>query len=251
MAAPDGIPALGGLDAVEIKLNFDPDQIEDALRVFGFNTSGKQRRIWFGEILDGEQGPDALPLLARGVILRVRAKNSSGDVTVKLRCPDGGIDIPAWRDGPGRSRDAKIEGDWASKRLVSASLSHDLDEDALPALNTELPPIEPLLSETQRDLATQVLVPTHQVRLLGPIQARKWDAAHDGDVEAELWEIDAKRFLEISLRVTDDPVAAVQHLQQRATTGGLDITAAGQDTKTTTVLQHLAKRVHDQARQIR
>jgi hypothetical protein len=105
-----------------------------------------------------------------GVIVRVRAKKKSGDVTIKLRDPDGGIDVRAWRAGAGNSSDAKIECDWAGKRLVSASLGHDLDEDA--------------------------------VR-----------------------EVDA-----------------TQRLQQRATDGGLDITAAGQETKMTTVLRHLTTR---------
>lgn len=76
----------------------------------------------------------------------------------------------ARRAGAGNRSDAKIEGDWAGKRLVSASLGHDLDEDA--------------------------------VR-----------------------EVDV-----------------VQRLQQRATDGGLDITAAGQETKTTTVQRRLATR---------
>jgi hypothetical protein len=50
------------------------------------------------------------------------------------------------------------------------------------------------------------------------------------------------RFLEISIFVTQDPAGARQRLQQRATDGGLDITAAGQETKTTTVLRHVATR---------
>jgi hypothetical protein len=66
-----------------------------------------------------------------GVIVRVRAKKKSGDVTIKLRDPDGGIDARAWRAGAGNRSDAKIEGDWTGKRLVSASLGHDLDEDAV------------------------------------------------------------------------------------------------------------------------
>jgi hypothetical protein len=65
----------GSLDGVEIKLNFDAVQIDDALRVFGLGAdAGKPRRIWFGEILDGAEGAGALPLLGRGVIVRVRAK---------------------------------------------------------------------------------------------------------------------------------------------------------------------------------
>ena len=81
MATQPGPSAIDGLDGVEIKLNFDAAQIDDALRVFGLGAdAGKPRRIWFGEILDGAEGAGALPLLARGVIVRIRAKKKSGDL---------------------------------------------------------------------------------------------------------------------------------------------------------------------------
>src|SRR4051812_33400653 len=83
-----------GLDSFELKLNFDADQVENALRVFGFDPDkGKPRKIWFGEVVDGLDGPDTLPLAARGIILRVRRKKKGGDVTVKLRGPDGCVDV--------------------------------------------------------------------------------------------------------------------------------------------------------------
>jgi hypothetical protein len=212
------------------------------MRVFGLSAdAGKPRRIWFGEVLDGLEGPGVLPLLARGVILRVRGKKKTGDVTGKLRCPDGGIDTHAWREGAGKSQDAKIEGDWAGKRLVSASLGNDLDEVAVEELKAAHPSVAQLLSPEQRNLATQMLVPLEHVELLGPIEAQKWEAENDGDVEAELWEVDALRFLEVSVLVTKDPVSAMEQLRQRAAEGGLDV-AAYQETKTTTVLRHLATR---------
>jgi len=238
--AAAGLPALGGLDGVEIKLNFDAAQIDDALRVFGFAAGeGKPRRIWFGEVLDGVGGPGALPLSTRGIVLRVRAKKNGGDVTVKLRCADGGIDVPAWREGAGRNQNAKIEGDWAGKRLVSASLGDDFNQAAMRELEAAHPSIASLLSSEQHSLAEQLLIPLGRVTLLGPISAQKWEAGNGGDVEAEMWEVDTLRFLEISALVTEDPSGVMEQLRQRAEQGGLKI-AAGQDTKTTTVLQHLA-----------
>jgi hypothetical protein len=242
MTAATGLPTLRGLDGVEIKLNFNDAHIDAALGVFGLSTdAGKARRIWFGEVLDGLEGRDALPLLNRGVILRVRGKNNGGDVTVKLRGPDGCIDIREWRESVGDSADAKIEGDWASKRLVSASLGSDLDRATVQQFNGEPPSIGELLSSELRSLTKQLLIPLKQVTLLGPIAARKWEAKNDGDVEAELWEVDTLRFLEVSLLVRHDPVAAMEQLKKRATDGGLDLSAS-QDTKTTTVLRHLATR---------
>jgi hypothetical protein len=241
MTATTGSPGLRGLDGIEIKLNFTPEQIDDALRVFGLSAvAGKPRRIWFGEVLDGLQGPEALPLSARGVIVRVRAKRNSGDVTVKLRGPDGGIDVRAWRESVGRSADAKIEGDWASRRLVSASLGSDLSRASVDGLNAEPPPsIAGLLSSEQRRLADQMLVPLEHVALLGPITATKWEAENDGDVEAELWVVGSLRFLEVSLLVTQNPDEARDGLRERAAAGGLD-TSADQETKTAQVLRHLA-----------
>ena len=43
----------GGL-AVEIRVNVGAAQIEKAMQVFGIDPDeGKQRRIWFGEVVDG------------------------------------------------------------------------------------------------------------------------------------------------------------------------------------------------------
>jgi hypothetical protein len=234
-ATPDG------LDSFELKLNFDADQIENALRVFGFDPDkGKPRKIWFGEVVDGLDGPDTLPLAARGIILRVRRKKKGGDVTVKLRGPDGCVDVTAWRDGAGSSPHAKVEGDWAAKRLVSASLGRDLDEAAaVREMDVTKPSLTSLLTAEQLSLITQLLVPLPRVPLLPPIMAKKWEAVDE--VEAELWEVDHLRFLEISVLVKDDPAGAMERLRKRATGGGLSLTA-NQETKTTTVLRHLATR---------
>jgi len=98
-----------------------------------------------------------------------------------------------------------------------------------------------LLSEEQRLLAQDLMVPLAPVTLLGPITAKKWEAKHDDDVAAELWTVDALRFLEVSVVSTDDPESAKAALEQRAHDGGLEL-VPGQDTKTSTVLTYLATR---------
>ena len=227
----------------EIKLNFGAAQIEKAMQVFGIAPDkGKDRRIWFGDIRDGLDGLDALPLSGRGVILRVRAKKNGGDVTLKLRGPDGCLDVDTWRMRTGAfGDDAKIEGDWAGRRLVSASLSADLDDAARASLGDPDPSVTDLLSAEQRQLAGDLLVPLAPVTLLGPITAKKWDPNDDHAVAAELWTVDDLRFLEISIVTDDDPEKAQAALEQRATDGGLTLTP-GQETKTSTVLKHLASR---------
>jgi len=67
--------ATDGPTRFEIKLNVEAPQIAKAMQIFGIEEhDGKDRRIWFGEIIDGRDGITALPLSARGVILRVRTK---------------------------------------------------------------------------------------------------------------------------------------------------------------------------------
>jgi hypothetical protein len=228
---PDDAP--DDVDQFEIKVNFGAAQIEKAMQVFGLDPdAGKDRRIWFGEITNGRDGREALPLLGRGVILRVRAKEDEGDVTLKLRGPDGCIDAGAWRDRT-RGLDAKVEGDWAGRRLVSASLSADFD-----AAGDELdhPSLTALMSDAQRALARELLIPISAVELLGPIASRKWKV---GDVEAERWVVDDLTFLEISVVTKKDPEKAQHRLEQHARDGGLKL-EDDQEPKTTRVLRHLA-----------
>ena len=230
------------MSAVEIKLNFDAAQIEEAKRVFGLDGVAERRRIWFGEVVDGLDGQDSLPLLGRGVILRVRDKHKS-DATLKLRAPDGAIDAAAWKD---RTKDlgkaAKLEGDWAGdRRATSASLNSDLDVAAAEELKADHPSVSKLLSEAQCELAADLMIPLNRLVLLGPIAALKWEAA-DG-VEAEYWDAGGDlRFLEISITEKDDPVGAMNRLVQRAKDGGLKIDGAMQEPKTTRVLKELARR---------
>jgi hypothetical protein len=225
-----------GVDRFEIKVNFAAAQIDKAMEVFGIDpAAAKQRRIWFGEVVSGRDGRGALPLLERGVILRVRAKAHSGDVTVKLRGPDGCLDVAAWRART-QGLDAKVEGDWAARHLVSASLDATF-EASVP--NGSAPAPATVLSTAQKALARDLLVPLDQVELLGPIDARKWDPDGDDGVAAELWTVDDLRFLEVSVVTEDDPEKAQEQLRGRARDAGLTLDE-GQDPKTTIVLRRLA-----------
>jgi hypothetical protein len=236
-----GVQNGGGTTRFEIKLNIEAPQIAQAMQVFEIEEDeGKDRSIWFGEILDGRDGVTAFPLSGRGVILRVRTKDNGGDCTLKLRGPDGCLDVAAWRKRTDEFGEAaKIEGDWAGRRLVSASLDHDLDDDGRAAIDGPAPVVANLLSEPQRLLAQELLIPLEPVTLLGPIAARKWKLG--GGVEAERWIVDAElRFLEIS-RVTDDPEKTQRQLEQRARDGGIDLDTHPV-TKTARVLARLAER---------
>jgi len=229
-----------GVERFEIKVNFDAAQIGRAAEVFDLDPrAATDRRIWFGEVTGGRDGADALPLLGRGVILRVRVEDDGGDVTLKLRGPDGCVDVAGWATRTaGLDGDAKVEGDWAARRLVSASLRTDLGPARHAVLDTDRPSLAALLSPGQRDLAADLLVPVDAVTLLGPVASRKWK---DDDLEAELWTIGDLRFLEISAVTKKDPEKALHRLEQRARDAGLT-PDTGPDPKTTRVLRHLATR---------
>ena len=225
---------------VEIKVNFDADQIEQAKQVFGLDRESKKREIWFGEVVTGLDGRGALPLLGRGVILRVRTKKKdTGDITVKLRGTDGGIDVAAWTERVKDLDDAKIEGDWADRRLVSASLTADFGQKGRNELKSPRPSIVKLMSAAQKDLVPELFVPLGAVTLLGPITTHKWEP--DGGIAAELWEVRGERFLEVSVVATEgqDPEQIQNDLLQRVSAGHLAV-AQTQEPKTTRVLKLLA-----------
>jgi hypothetical protein len=224
---------------VEIKVNFGESEIDKAKKVFGLDPGkAEERAIWFGEILTGRDGRDALPLLERGVILRVRAKKKSGDVTLKLRGPDGCLDVPAWTARVEGLGDAKVEGDWADHRLVSASLTAKSDRAARDDFTAGVPPITSVMSVEQTKLARELMIPVDRVELRGPIAAHKWEHEHEGGVDAEEWKVGDLHFLEISVLAKGDPEQAQRELRRWATDGGLELDE-GTGTKTTLVLKYL------------
>jgi hypothetical protein len=245
-------PAPPGIEWVELKATLGAEQVDAGLRGFALEHRSAQRRsIWFCEPLDAYGGPTMLPLLARGVIVRVRKiRDSPDDSTLKLRGPEGAVDPERWRQ---RTRafgdDARIEGDWVTDRhLVSASLDSRVDGDLIdevvagPRANRA----RRLLSDDQASLAAEWLLGLDGLALLGPIHAQKWmngAGELDAEVAAELWEIDnGPRFLELSMRVNvkQDPVRVQRRLEQTVRDHGLEI-CPNQQTKTSTVLTHLAR----------
>jgi hypothetical protein len=80
-----------GIEWVELKVTLGAKQVDAGLARFALKpTSAERRSIWFCERIDAHGGPEMLPLLARGIILRVRKiPDSSDDATLKLRGPEG------------------------------------------------------------------------------------------------------------------------------------------------------------------
>ena len=169
---------------------------------------------------------------------------------MKLRGPEGCLDPELWRQRTQAfGDDARIEGDWVTDRhLIAASLDSDVEGDRIDEVVAAGRPhqVRRLLSDDQAALAAELLVGLDGLELLGPIRALKWKRGAGGlgaEVAAELWEVDeGPRFLELSMRVNvdDDPGGVQRQLEKTVRDRGLEI-AAKQQTKTSTVLKHLAE----------
>jgi hypothetical protein len=190
------------------------------------------------------------PLLARGIILRIRKiKGGRDDSTLKLRGPEGSLNPKLWDE---RTRqfgdDAKLEGDWAAdRRLVSASLDGKVERGRIDEVIADRPHrLRPLLSKAQEALAADLLLGLDGLELLDPVHAWKRTGAGrlGAEVNAELWELDdGLRFLELSMRVNvneSNPVDAKQRFEDSIQDYDLTI-GAKQDTKTSTGLEGLVK----------
>jgi hypothetical protein len=240
-----------GVERVELKVTLGGTQVDAALREFSLDPSSAERReIFFCERVDASGDPVVLPLLSRGVILRLRQiQGSPDDSTVKLRGPEGSVDPRLWNR---RSRafgdDARIEGDWAADRhLVSASLDSEVESGRIGEVFADRPhQLRRLLSDAQAELVAELLLGLDGVEILDPIHARKWKRGAgrlEAEVVAELWELDDRlRFLELSMRVDveDDPGRIQRRLEDSVRDRGLVIDAQ-QQTKTSTVLERLVK----------
>jgi hypothetical protein len=236
-----------GVEGVEIKVTLGAAMVDRGREAFRIGLARAERRsIWFAERLVRQGDPGELPLLSRGVIIRIRQREGEDDdATLKLRGPEGCIDPDLWH---GRTESfgkrAKLEGDWAGKRhLLSASLDTKIDDGRIEEVVAEHPQqIRRLLSDAQQDLADEWLLPLDEVRLLGPVRAAKWrpGTGQLGDLAAELWEVgDRLRFLELSVLAEDDPLGHQQRLEEVVRHHSLEVDPEA-DTKTRAVLGQFA-----------
>jgi hypothetical protein len=240
-----------GVDAVEIKVTLGADQVDAGLAAFALDPAPVERRqIWFCERIDEYIRSDELPLLARGLIVRVRKrKDHSDDATLKLRGPEGCIDPALWHRRTSRlGEQARIEGDWTGDRhLVSASLDSDVEGGRIDEVFAGRPhQAQRLFSKAQAALAEAWLLRFRGLQLLGPIEARKWEAGAgrlEQDIAAELWEVDDRlRFLEFSIRVGVEQDQVAEQRRLEATLGDHELRVdPEQKTKTRLVLQRLAE----------
>lgn len=247
-------------DPVEIKVTLS-GKIPDAVNTLRLGT-GSPLQIWFLEDLTpGLAQP--LPLLAAGIILRLRSKGGEDDSTVKLRpCRRSQLgdrfDSSVEEDGIRRGSDVgkgkwehRIEGDWAGSRRVLAA-SSVLTQPAGSVGKVVTPPsaqvtakdLTVVFDDRQRaflDQCADLKVNPSGLVPLGPISATKWKGIKIGEfqVNAERWSVGKMDFLELSIRVDADAEAAQSAFEAALRRLGLTFESL-QTSKTEQVLRHLA-----------
>ncbi|GLX17334.1 MULTISPECIES: hypothetical protein [Streptomyces] len=241
-------------EAAEIKVSFAGTEAAAAFDALGLDRDeGRRRSVHFWDRPARTSGAEvSLPLLERGVILRLRrdreghGSKEEADLTVKLR-PSPGLP-PRWlEERKGEDWEYRIEEDRAApafKPVVAASL------EAGVGFAASLDPGSPgrLLVEEQLELlgaAGPVDGGLDGLTALGPVHAVKWKQEWEElprAVAVEEWTTEGGlRFVEVSVRADVEDAADAQQLLDGALRArGLALPATG-DTKTRIVMTALAR----------
>ncbi|WP_431676895.1 hypothetical protein [Kitasatospora sp. KL5] len=223
-------------ETAEIKISFAGTEAAAAAGALVLDPDrGRRRRLHFWERLDGRPAsgpaatPPALPLLERGVVLRLRRDTSANggaaeaDLTVKLRpCPA----LPRrWQTADrGKHWEYAVEEDLtgpAYQAVTAASLRIELSPAE--ARRAEHSPVRRTLTGRQHQLLEHAGVTGDDLRgltALGPVDTVKWELRWSEVAEpvaVEEWTTRTNlRFLELSVRTGADAAADVQAQLARA-----------------------------------
>ncbi|MGD9961325.1 hypothetical protein [Nocardioides sp.] len=235
-------------NTVEIKVTLEEQQLADALAALDLRKASALTVFFLDDIAPGM----TLPLLAAGVILRVRVQEGGdeGDATVKLRPCRGSQLVDGWLAAEQRADlDHRIEQDWAGDRhVLAASLQADLTEGTIGRLQVGGPPPDDLLSADQAAyLAACSGIPLTPAGLttLGPVAATRWKTVRgpgldELDLRAERWTVAGLDFLELSLKTDETTAPQARHALEAALDAIGLMPDATQETKTRRVLEALA-----------
>ena len=215
--------------AVEVKLLLSPQGTSTAI------TSLKMKKETAGEVYFFDT--DALDLLSKGVIVRVR-RGSSNDLTVKIRPPANQKLLE-----PSRQRkDFKCEVDMSGGH---GSLSYSIQTAYAGSVTNTGNDIVKQLSDAQKELLkeVQVSVDWTRVKMIASIKSTDWDARGGTQFDKltlELWEWPEGSVLELSTKVgADEGSSAYARLLRLANDSNLAV-GANQRPKTNMVLEKLA-----------
>ena len=228
---------------VEIKVNLAPS-VADALTALGLDR-GSDRQIWFLEDLTPGLEP-ALPLLAAGVVLRLRSGETE-ESTIKLRPCRRTQLTPEWANRVNTENNFKyrVEADWAGqRRTLAASAVLELGSGLIDAVTLEGADPDILFDgQQQRFLRAcgDLRVAFAGLTPLGPVRATKWKSVAVGGLEAnvERWTVGTLDFLEVSIRTESRAEQQQLHLEAAIRARGLTIDESP-ESKTGRVLAELA-----------
>jgi hypothetical protein len=183
---------------------------------------------------------DALDLLSKGVIVRVR-QGGDNDLTVKVRPPEA----KKFGDPTQGREDFKCENDLTGGEVTpSYSIRRKYAASQVPDTGHD---ISSLLSDGQKKLIreTHVSIDWSRVRRIASIRSTEWDTRAQPPFDKltlEFWEWPAGTVLELSTKVGPDKgPATYAELRRLVNTKGLSVSAS-QNLKTSTVLKSLAGR---------
>jgi hypothetical protein len=233
-------------EPVEIKVNV-AGAVPAAIGLLSLDE-GEPREIYFVEDLTPGLS-SAFPLLAAGVVLRLRVEaDGSGDSTVKLRPCRRSQLARDWSEPAAEKNDweYRIEGDWTGARhVLAASYVKELAAADLAAGVQD--PVQAFVRK-QLDFieaCAPIRINLAALTVLGPIAATRWtkiDVGSVGKVNAERWQIGALDFLELSRKVDADEAELAQaELSYAAVRAGLAIDRSSAS-KTEQVLEVLVSR---------
>lgn len=244
MAIDSDAGDLGTLDPaiqkVEFKLTVlaaDEGKVQALLQKDGVQP--QRRKVYFYDTKD-------LALHGKDLVLRARVtQGDDDDSTVKLRPVDLADGEASWRQIDGIRIELDVVGD---KQVPSAKLDGEPDRGEIEKVEAKQSRVGSLFSGQQEQLIADFApdgISLHELEVLGPVDARKWDLdSPEGfphKLNVEEWSLsEATRFIELSFKVSADEANDAQ-TAFRALLAGLEVDVAGdQAPKTARVLKFFA-----------
>jgi hypothetical protein len=201
-----------------------------------------RRKVYFYDTKD-------LALYGKDLVLRARVtQGDDDDSTVKLRPVDLADNDAGWRQIDGVRIELDVVGD---RQVPSAKLDGEPDRGEIEEVEAKQRPVASLFSGRQEQLIADYSpegISLHELDVLGPVDARKWDLDNPEGfphaLSVEEWSLpDATRFIELSFKASADEANDAQ-TAFRALLTGLEIGVAGDPTpKTPRVLEFFADRL--------
>ncbi|MDF3311620.1 hypothetical protein P3H15_42330 [Rhodococcus sp. T2V] len=235
-------------EPVEIKVTLSEKvPVPTALSTLGLDPDhGSPMQIWFLE--DETPGiRTKLPLLAAGIVIRLRSSHSKDDSTIKLRPCRRTQLIPKWSTSSPDGKKYRLEQDWAGqRRTLAASAVHQLAPGLIEDVTSNGNDLCTLFNDHQQQFledCADLRIAFAGLTPLGPVNAAKWKnitvGDFDSEVDAERWTFGSVDFLELSIRAERDAGKHQRRFEEAIRAQGLSFSLE-QAPKTSQILTELS-----------